>query len=311
MSHNPHSTDNGDSHTRRRSLTTHLTTKRHFSQRHPTTPSGTRDQQAVLHTPFGAHAPSARRCGRRDDVSSSPSPSDGTRLPSTTKTSHQSTSVTSSPQQPRVMTLPCLLPSFKQTDRPVPRRVIDRVVPCCLENQYARGGCPNKSDEDKVGTTLGATQHGVRGVKAVLRGQDGGASGGKGKASRRIETEANGGVWTHRDQCVLPMERLCNTQCEWRSHEASLKQRTRRLMQSVLCCHRRERDPQDGKSSQGHDHMEQIVCCSCHEDAHGITEDASRTHPVKTTDPLRVEFSLTGRELIGHVGPQRPHSSPF
>ena len=43
------------SHTRRRSLTTHLTTERHFSKRHPTTPSGTRDQQAVLHTPFGAH----------------------------------------------------------------------------------------------------------------------------------------------------------------------------------------------------------------------------------------------------------------
>ena len=66
------------SHTRRRSLTTHLTTKRHFSLRHPTTPSGTRDQQAVLHTPFGAHAPSARRCGRRDDVSSSTFPSDVT-----------------------------------------------------------------------------------------------------------------------------------------------------------------------------------------------------------------------------------------
>mgnify|MGYP004683865143 CR=1 FL=1 len=48
------------SHTRRRSLTTHLTTKRHFSKRHPTTPSGTRDQQAVpQHTPFGEHAPCA------------------------------------------------------------------------------------------------------------------------------------------------------------------------------------------------------------------------------------------------------------
>ena len=173
MSHKPHSTDNGDSHTRRGSLTTHLTTKRHFSQRHPTTPSGTRDQQAVLHTPFGgtcAFGEALWKTRRRVIV---PFPSDGTRLPSTTKTSPQSTSVTSSPQQPRVMTLPCLLPSFKQTDRPVPRRVIDRVVPCCLENQYARGGCPNKSDEDKVGTTLGAPQHGVRGVKAVLRGQDG------------------------------------------------------------------------------------------------------------------------------------------
>ena len=37
-----------------------------------------------------------------------------------------------------------------------------------------------------------ATQHGVRGVKAGLRAQDAGASGGKGKASRRVETEANG-----------------------------------------------------------------------------------------------------------------------
>ena len=41
----------------------------------------------------------------------------------------------------------------------------------------SRGGGPSKSDEDEVGTTLAATQHGVRGVKAGLRGQDGGASG--------------------------------------------------------------------------------------------------------------------------------------
>ena len=94
------------SHTRRRSLTTH----RHFSKRHPTTPSGTRDQQAVRHTPFGGTSPSARRCGRRDDVSSSPFPSDVTRLTSTTKTSPQSPSVTSSTHQQPDMTLPCLLP---------------------------------------------------------------------------------------------------------------------------------------------------------------------------------------------------------
>ena len=98
------------SHTRRRYITTHLTTERHFSKRHPTTPSGTRDQQAVLHTPSGGTSPSARRCGRRDDVSSSPFPSDVTRLTSTTKTSPQSPSVTSSTHQQPDMTLPCLLP---------------------------------------------------------------------------------------------------------------------------------------------------------------------------------------------------------
>ena len=98
------------SHTRRRYITTHLTTERHFSKRHPTTPSGTRDQQAVLHTPSGGTSPSARRCGRRDDVSSSPFPSDVTRLTSSTKTSPHSPSVTSTHQQPCDMTLPCLLP---------------------------------------------------------------------------------------------------------------------------------------------------------------------------------------------------------
>ena len=73
------------SHTRRGYLTTRLTTKHHFSQGHPTTPSGTRDEQAVLHTPFGVTSPSARRCGRRDDVSSSPFHSDVTGLPSQQK----------------------------------------------------------------------------------------------------------------------------------------------------------------------------------------------------------------------------------
>ena len=74
--------------------------------------SGTRDERVVPpRTPFGAHAPSARRCGRHDDVSSAPFRSDVTRLPSTTKASPQHPSVTSSPpQQPRDMTLPSLLP---------------------------------------------------------------------------------------------------------------------------------------------------------------------------------------------------------
>ena len=58
------------SHTRRGYLTTRLPTKRQFSQRHPTTPSGTRGEQAVLHTPFGGTSAFGEGCGRRDDVSS-------------------------------------------------------------------------------------------------------------------------------------------------------------------------------------------------------------------------------------------------
>ena len=39
---------------------------------------------------------------------------------------------------------------------------------------------------------MGATQVGVRGVKAGLSGHAAGASGGKVKASRRVKTEASG-----------------------------------------------------------------------------------------------------------------------
>ena len=56
--------------------TTHHITS--FLATSPDNSIGKRDRQAVLHTPFGAHAPSATRCGRRDDVSSSPFPSDVT-----------------------------------------------------------------------------------------------------------------------------------------------------------------------------------------------------------------------------------------
>ena len=52
--------------------------------------------------------------------------------------------------------------------------------------------------------------------------------------------------------------------------------------------------------------MEQIHCWTCHEDAHGSTEDASHPRSVKTTFTLRVEFPLTGRELIGMWGLNAP-----
>ena len=58
---------------------------------------------------LGAHAPSARRCGRRRRVIG-PIPFRRHPTPIPTKTSPQSPSVTSSPQQPPDMTLPCRLP---------------------------------------------------------------------------------------------------------------------------------------------------------------------------------------------------------
>ena len=79
-------------------------------------------------------------------------------------------------------------------------------------------------------------------------------------------------------------------------------------MQAVLSGHRRERDPQDGDASQGHDHMEHIHCCLCLEDAHGIPVDASHPRSVKATVMLRVEFSFAGKKRIGHKASKHGHS---
>ena len=145
-------------------------------------------------------------------------------------------------------------------------------------------------------------------VNAGLRAQDAGTSRGLRQERSMDQTETNRSVGARHVQCVLPLERKFHTQGKRCLHGASLNQRTRRRMQAVLSSHRRERDPQDGDASQGHDHMEQIRCCSCHENAHGIAVVASRHRSVKATVMFRVEFSFAGQKLIGHRGSKHGHS---
>ena len=108
------------SHTRRRSLTTQLTTKRHFSQRHPTPREREINGPCLNTLHLGNMHLARRRCGSHDDVSSSHSLPTPHRLPSTKTRPQMNPSLHPFHNTPRVISGHLTLPAFfKQTARPV------------------------------------------------------------------------------------------------------------------------------------------------------------------------------------------------
>ena len=120
--------------------------------------SGTRDQRPVpQHTPFGEHAPCAEALWKPRRRVIVPFPSDATQTP-IHKDPTSKESVTSSIPQHTTRDIRSSHSSrvLQANGQTRPRDVIDRVVPCCLQNQNARG---SQSESEGVEDGQHCLQH--------------------------------------------------------------------------------------------------------------------------------------------------------
>ena len=121
----------------------------------------------------------------------------------------------------RCLDIPVFSALFNKTARRVPRRVIDRVVSCCLGNQNAQGAVQTSRMKSKG--------HNTAGDATWAEGGQGGAETAGRECFRGLrphrsmhQAEPVACVQTPSVQCVLPLERQCNAQGKWGLREASL-----------------------------------------------------------------------------------------